>query len=272
MSDSILGFLNDELLNLPDTPAAPASAEPPRAPELPKTEPVAPAAAPAAAPPASVPAVPPPAPPAAPEIPTAPIPALLDERDKRKKAEEENAALRRQLGDLQRRNQPQGPNLAELMFTDPEAYHAHVMGQATQLVRTQILEANLNTAAARHGKVFEEAYEAVLQAGPAVVQECLAKPDPGEAIVNWHKRNKVTSGLPDTFYADPDAWVRQRYAELAAQAAAPGTPGQSAAPAAHLKPAAPAAPPPSLASAPGSAGAFQEQVPESAFAYAFGSR
>jgi hypothetical protein len=161
------------------------------------------------------------------------------------------------------------------MFSDPDAYDRHVMERATRVVQTQILEANLSAAAGRHGKAFDEAYEAVLQAGPAVVQECLAKPDPGEAIVNWHKRHKTLSSLPDTFFIDPDAWARQRYAELAAQAAqpAPGIPPAQpgAAPmAAPTAPAAPAAPPPSLAAAPGSAGAFQEQVPESAFAYAFG--
>jgi hypothetical protein len=286
MDDKNPGFLDETLLNQPDTPPAPAHAEPPKAPELPKTEPAAlPAAAPVATAPTSAPVHSGPATnvnpvtgqPAAPDLHMAPIPALLDERDKRKKAEDENAALKRQLEGLQRQNQPQGPNLAELMSKDPDAYHRHVMGEAAQLVRTQILEANLTAAAGRHGQVFDEAYEAVLQAGPAVVQECLAKPDPGEAIVNWHKRHQTLSGLPDTFYADPDAWVRQRYAELAAQAAQPalGKPPvqPGAAPmAAPAQPAVQTAPPPSLASAPGSAGAFQEQVPESAFAYAFGAR
>lgn len=104
---------------------------------------------------------------------------------------------------------------------------------------------SLDGAKARHGAAFDEAFAAVEKAGdPALARAIYQSPDPGEALMKWHKRTKLISDIGD----DPDAWVRRRYQELTAGAAPP--PPGAAAPRPGAPPA-PTLPTPSLGAAPG---------------------
>jgi len=277
MDDNTPGFLNDELLNQPDTPATAA----PQGAPVPASEPPPNAAAQApaqgeATPAATATAVQPmtaPATPASSEPHHVPLVALLDTREKLKELQTERDQLRSQLEELQRQNQPpQKPQLPD-QFTDPEGFAQAVLAQAEQAALSRIIGNSLDAAEERYGDTFRQAFAAV-EKNPDVVRQVLASRDPGEAIVKWYQRQQIVTAIPEDI-TDLDEWVKQRYAAMTAQAAQPtsGVPGaQGAAPVApHIQqPAAPAAPPPSLASAPGSANAFQDQVPDSAFAYAFG--
>ena len=201
-----------------------------------------------------------------------PLTALLDTRDQLKAEKAAREALERQLKELQQQPQ-QRPDL----FADPEAWERHLEQQMERKFTERMLNANLHATAEKHGKAFEEAYEALLNKGdPVLVQRIIGSVDPGSEIMKWHKRETTLANVGD----DPDAWVMKRYAELmAAQGVQPGgvapgvaptvaAPGGAATPA---QPTQPVTPPRSVASAPGSAGAFKESVPESAFQHVFGS-
>ena len=191
-----------------------------------------------------------------------PLTALLDTRDQLKAEKAARETLERQLRELQSQPQ-QRPD----MFADPEAWEAHIASQMERKFTERMLNANLHATAEKHGKAFDEAYEALLNKGdPVLVQRIIGSVDPGSEIMKWHKRETTLANVGD----DPDAWVMKRYAEImAAQGAiAPGTAPAAVPPA---QPTQPVTPPRSVASAPGSAGAFKEQVPESAFQHVFGS-
>jgi len=197
-----------------------------------------------------------------------PLATVLDTREKLREAQSQRDELQRQLEAYERQVQEaqlaaQTPPLPDYA-TDPDGYTAALMAQVEQTVQHRLLTHNLASTQERHGPEFERAYQAIVESGnPGLAQHILAQPDPGEAMVRWYRRSQVLAQIPDD---DIDGWVMRRYAELAAQAAQQAPGGMPGARHFHQTP----MPPPSLASAPGSANPFRDNVPDSAFAYAFG--
>lgn len=179
-----------------------------------------------------------------------PIAALLDEREKRRKAEERAAAL-----EAQNRRPQQTPSVQD----DPEAFAQYIQNLTERASVSSRFDVSETLATEKHG---EDTVKAAMQWGmersqqsPAFAAEYLKQKHPIDWAVRQHKREKLVSDIGD----DADAWVRKRYAELTPAAPAAPQAQPQAAPAAPQPVAQPATPRPSLASAP-SAGGLQTPV------------
>lgn len=171
-----------------------------------------------------------------------PLSALLDERERRRAADAELAALRAQA---------QPPTIPD-PYEDPEAFAHHQAVTMAHTAKMHGLQMSRLVATQQHGQ------EVVDQAMAWAAEH--AERDAGfrERTYNSHhpvdlavaefKRHQLLNEVGE----DPDAYVRRRAAELGF--VAPATPQTPAAPQASAIPPKPAAPRPSLAAAP-SAGA-----------------
>lgn len=171
----------------------------------------------------------------------------LDERDKRKAADERAARAEQRARELEERlNQPsQIPSAS-----DPEALARYIDQQKTSTV----FDVSETMAREKHGdEPVAQAMDWALQRAqqsPAFAAEYLKQRHPIDWAVKQHKRDAVMNDVGD----DPDAYVRRRAAELGLTGTAPATqaaqPSQAATPQPMAPAPAPAAPPRSLASAP----------------------
>jgi hypothetical protein len=90
----------------------------------------------------------------------------------------------------------------------------------TQQTQNQRVETSLAIAHAVHKDVFEKAYGAMTALNPqdpearATVQRIMAAPNPGDAMISWHKRNQTLAEVGD----DPTAY-RERIAKETREAA-----------------------------------------------------
>lgn len=228
MSDAPDFLTEEPAETTPPAAAPPAPAEPPKAVSTPAGDPPA-----AAAPPDPAPAIPPG---------HLPLAEVLSIQERAQKAEAEAKAARDALADFERRQaaQVKPPALPDVL-EDPQGFADYVANAS----RMAVVNFSLDGAKARHGAAFDEAFAAVEKAGdPALARAIYQSPDPGAALMAWHKRTKLISDIGD----DPDAWVRRRYQELTAGAAPP--PPGAAAPRPGAPPA-PTLPTPSLGAAPG---------------------
>lgn len=262
MSDGVEALFNEAVSETPAVSQPEQTGNQPRdeggrfAPKAPDPAPVTPQE-PAPQVPAATPGV---------ELPKAepghvPIAALLDERDKRQ-------ALERRLADLENKTrQPETPPT----FQTPEEIAAYVQREAANAAWSAKIDFSESTAREKHGDDAVQAAmdwslakcdaeKAQLGFSPFAVEQ-MRQRNPVDWVVRQHKREEVVSQLGD----DPDAWVRQRAAELGLTSAQPQA---QPIPAASPQPTAPisaqAAPPRSLASAPTAGGA--QSVPTHAVA------
>jgi hypothetical protein len=119
----------------------------------------------------------------------------------------------------QQTTQPEKPKVPDL-FEDPNAFAEHinkgVQAQFESFQRAQRdreVNASITEARTRHGQVFSDAWKA-LESQPKspetveLVRRMEASPNPGEAIVSWHKRNVAAREVGD----DLDAY-KERLAE-----------------------------------------------------------
>lgn len=96
------------------------------------------------------------------------------------------------------------------IFEDPKGYQEFVqrqfraeLAQRDQAFETMRVENSLQIASAQHGETFTAAFEAVRKLNPqspedvAIVRRIYASPNPGEALVQWHKRNEVIRQVGD---------------------------------------------------------------------------
>lgn len=121
--------------------------------------------------------------------------------------ERQLAEVRRQMAELQKPKQEPIDPLA-----DPQGYVGQITQTFQQELRRVQLENNLQLAHVRHGDVFPKAFEAFEKAGhsnPAWAQSVVNGPNPGEAIVNWYKREEVLSKVG----TDPNAWLEKQLEE-----------------------------------------------------------
>lgn len=212
--------------------------------EAPAVEPVAEEAS---AEPVAEPVVVEPAPePAKPEPGFVPFAAVLDERDKRKKLEQENEELRKQ-NQTPVQHQP-----APDMFEDPEGYRAHQAGEAHRLALNVKLDLSEDMARGVHGdELVDKARDWAVQKfqqNPGYQAEVFSQRNPYNFVVAQYQRDQIASSVTPDEFAQFTAWKQ-------AQA------GLTPAPAAPTDNPSPAKPPPrSLASAPSAGPAATEPV------------
>jgi hypothetical protein len=107
------------------------------------------------------------------------------------------------------------------IFEDPKGFADHLQkGFQTELSRRDAQLANMRVetsmaiAHAAHKDTFEKAFESINKLNPqdpdarATVQRIYASPNPGEALVSWHKRSQTLAEVGD----DPVAY-RERLAK-----------------------------------------------------------
>lgn len=148
-----------------------------------------------------------------------PLVELLNEREKRQKYEREMEDLRRQFEaaqaqwraqQQQQRQQPEAPDI----FENPAAYTSHLESTFAQKMREQELNFSLRLAHREYKQEFEEAYAALERRGQmgdaATVQSVVNSPDPGEAIVRWHRQQK----LYEQTGGNLDAWMQKQREQL----------------------------------------------------------
>lgn len=135
----------------------------------------------------------------------------------------------REIADLKRaprteqrqaEQQPQ-PEVVPDIFEDPKGFIDHItkgfeakLSVRDQQLAAQRVETSMAIAHSSHKETFEKAWGAINQLNPndpdarVVVQRIYAAPNPGEALVAWHKRNQTLAEVGD----DPAAY-RARVAE-----------------------------------------------------------
>lgn len=105
----------------------------------------------------------------------------------------------------------QKPDTPPDLFEDPKAFAEYLQKgpqEAIQTIERRLEEMRVNNsmelAHARHGDMFAAAYKAFVEAGQrgdadtiALGQRILKSPNPGESLVQWHKRNEVLRQVGD---------------------------------------------------------------------------
>lgn len=190
MSDDALSFLDDQTPEQPEQVEA-IAAEPEPVAEVKGEEPAAP--------------------PAAVEREQAiPIQALLDERDRRQKAERDAEELRRWRAEQEAKQTRQPP---PDIFTDPDLRFQYERQQIQQSLLGVKLEQSRFLAERDFGaETVAEAY-AYFDKNPQLSQQLLSHPSPFHAAVDFYKRQKVAEEIG----ADPDAWRTKQREALAAE-------------------------------------------------------
>lgn len=163
----------------------------------------------------------------------------LDERDKRKAAEIERDRLKAELQEARAARAEQAPAPS---VNDP-AYADYLRQQVESARISERFDTSELMATEKHGETtVKTAMDWAMersQTNPGFATEYLKQKHPIDWAVKQHKRDVLMSQIGD----DPDAWVRNRYAEL--NGAAPQPQAAQPAPAASQQPApVPATPPP----------------------------
>lgn len=166
-----------------------------------------------------------------------PVTALLDERDKRKAAEQRAAALEQWRQEQERKAQEKQPDFYE----DPDKAFGFMRDQFEQRLFNERL--NISEAMARqsHGDDVvaeaQQAFAAAMQRDPGLMQKLQNETNPYGFVVNWHKQQRFLSEVKD-----PDTWREQERERIRQEIMA------------EIQSPRPKSPPQSLASAPSAAG------------------
>lgn len=130
----------------------------------------------------------------------------------------ENARLAAWVAQQQRAaQQPQQQQLPDPVL-DPAGYTRAVQeGLRAEFAAKQMsdrLEMNLELTHAVHGETFEKAFEAVCAEGQRgnnkLVRELVSQPNPGRAIINWHRQQEVLRMVGN----DPEAFTKKMREDL----------------------------------------------------------
>lgn len=118
--------------------------------------------------------------------------------------------------------EPPKPEAIPDIFEDPQGFAAHLQkGFQTELQRRDAQLSNLRVensmaiAHAFHKDAFEKAWENVNKLNPAdpdaraTVQRIMASPNPGEALVSWHKREQTRAEVGDDVVAYRDRVAKE---------------------------------------------------------------
>lgn len=143
-----------------------------------------------------------------------PLMELLNERERRQEEQRRAEALYRELEQLRQQLQPPTPQTPPDQFQDPEAYNnfweqrfQQQQAMFQQSIRSIQAENSLARAHDKHGDVFMEAYKAIqdraAQGDRLPAQQVVNSPNPGEAMVNWYKRESTLQTVGN----DPEAFA-----------------------------------------------------------------
>jgi hypothetical protein len=164
-------------------------------------------------------AAPPQEPPPPPQPHQVPHSELLNTRERAQAAERERDELKRALEHIQRQQQAQQQKPAEVpdIFADPDAYTRHINETVHRTTTEMRLEFDMQLAEVRHPDVFPKAYDAFIQAvgnpgrpNPQLYHEIMGARSPGQAIVDWFKRDTVLREVG----TDPAAYRQKLQNEL----------------------------------------------------------
>jgi hypothetical protein len=130
-----------------------------------------------------------------------PLTELLNEREKRQNAERERAAYEQELQHLRQQMQAlQQPREPIDIFANPEAYTQSIEQQMGEKLRAMEANFSLRLAHNKHGEIFTEAFQEVMQRplSDPMRQQVINSPDPGETLVSLYQREKVVKEVgPD---------------------------------------------------------------------------
>jgi hypothetical protein len=168
-----------------------------------------------------------------------PITALLDEREKRQRAQQEAEYYRRLI-------EQQKPQEKPDFYEDPEKFAAVQQQTVQQALWNERLNMSEAIVRDKHGDevvdAATQAFQQALQANPALYAEMRQARNPYGYVVDWHKKQSFLSEV-----GDPDRWKQSQIEALRAQVRAELE-------AEFTQKAKPAAPPRSLAKAPSAGG------------------
>jgi hypothetical protein len=152
--------------------------------------------------------------------------AALEKRDADSKAQldlvmRELAALKTAPREQPRQVEPPKAEVVPDIFENPTAFVEHMqkgfqkeLSNRDAQIANMRIESSMSIAHKFHKDTFEKAWTAVNALNPAdpdarsTVQRIMASPDPGEALVSWHKRSQTLAEVGD----DPAAY-RDRVAK-----------------------------------------------------------
>lgn len=149
-----------------------------------------------------------------------PLAELLNEREKRQSEQRRAEMLMRELEQLKQQVQAPPPQPVPDQFQNPDAYNEYWAAQLNAIreehqasLRNMKAEWSMHTAHREHKEVFEQAYQAVMDRaaeGDRTVAQMVANaPDPGQAMVNWYKREQTMKVVGD----NPQAYVQKALEE-----------------------------------------------------------
>lgn len=155
--------------------------------------------------------------------------------------------------EAQRPAEPPKPVEAPDLFENPKGFVDHITGifqtelsKRDQQLANARVETSMAIAHGFHKETFEKAFEAINKLNPqnpddrVVVQRIYSSPNPGEALVNWHKRNETFARVGDdpakfeerireetrqALLNDPE-FRKKIVAEMRGEAAQPGPDGR----------------------------------------------
>ena len=183
-----------------------------QAPKPPGEPPAPPPPTPGEPTPRPPPGTPPPAAPVPPAADDANVPSwrLREEREQRealaRQLQERDLAFRQMQQRLDAFEKQQSPQEMPDPLIDPQGYRTALEAKFTNDLRTVQLENNLQLNRLQHGPVFDEAYQAFMQAAqgdPGFARLIVNSPNPGGAMVNWYKRAVTLARVGD----DPEAFI-----------------------------------------------------------------
>lgn len=171
---------------------------------------------------------------------TAPLMALLDEREKRQNLERELADYKRRE---QQRQQEEAAKRAEQpapdWYENPEQAFTHHLSTYQAKEENRFLNQSQFLAEREYGKDFiAKAGQWVLQ-NPALRNEVMNHPSPWHAVAEAYKAHEAQQAIGP----DPDAWMKAKEEELRAKILAE-----------VQQPSKPRTPPPTMAKAPSAGG------------------
>jgi hypothetical protein len=119
---------------------------------------------------------------------------LKEEADSRREAERRALAYEQQLAQLQQQMQAmQQPKEPIDIFANPEAYTQSIEQQMGEKLRAMEANFSLRLAHNKHGDVFTEAFNEVMQRPlqDPMRQQVINSPDPGETLVSLYQRERT---------------------------------------------------------------------------------
>ena len=175
---------------------------------------------------------------------TIPMGRFSEVNERRKAAEEQLAALQEQntlltkvVTELQQnrgqqpapQNEPDQEQVGAVnLWDDPDAFMAGFEKRVNGQIQEVQLRANLQAYQAIHGETFMDAFNTLLQSGDQdAAGKVLAAPNPGQAVLDWHKQHRLLSEtggdidaykskLLDQIFEDPET-LKKLGQKLAAQ-------------------------------------------------------